>query len=64
MAAAREFYLPLSPADLLRDCGPGRYVVQEVLPARELPSALTGKAPTYTHTPLTAWPGSTAGSRP
>uniref|UniRef100_A0A8B9RWE7 Condensin complex subunit 1 n=1 Tax=Accipiter nisus TaxID=211598 RepID=A0A8B9RWE7_9AVES len=41
MAAAREFYLPLSPADLLRDCGPGRYVVQEVLPARELPPALT-----------------------
>ncbi|XP_049680606.1 condensin complex subunit 1 isoform X1 [Accipiter gentilis] len=41
MAAVREFYLPLSPADLLRDCGPGRYVVQEVLPARELPPALT-----------------------
>ncbi|XP_068258581.1 condensin complex subunit 1 isoform X1 [Nyctibius grandis] len=41
MAAAWEFHLPLSPADLLRDGGPGRYVVQEVLPARELPPALT-----------------------
>ncbi|NXE95196.1 CND1 protein, partial [Menura novaehollandiae] len=40
MAAAPEFHLPLAPADLLRDGGPGRYVVQEVLPARELPSAL------------------------
>ncbi|NWU63916.1 CND1 protein, partial [Pterocles burchelli] len=42
MAAAWEFHLPLAPADLLRDGGPGRYVVQEVLPARELPPALTG----------------------
>lgn len=51
MAAVREFCLPFSPADLLRDCGPGRYVVQEVLPARELPPALTGKAPPpHTHT--------------
>ncbi|KAM6144586.1 condensin complex subunit 1 [Phoenicopterus ruber ruber] len=41
MAATWEFYLPLAPADLLRDGGPGRYVVQEVLPARELPPALT-----------------------
>ncbi|KAM6212507.1 condensin complex subunit 1 isoform 1-T1 [Sarcoramphus papa] len=41
MAAAWEFHLPLVPADLLRDGGPGRYVVQEVLPARELPPALT-----------------------
>ncbi|KAI1242199.1 hypothetical protein IHE44_0005716 [Lamprotornis superbus] len=40
MAAAPEFRLPLAPADLLRDGGPGRYVVQEVLPARELPPAL------------------------
>ncbi|XP_075021508.1 condensin complex subunit 1 isoform X1 [Calonectris borealis] len=40
MAAAWEFHLPLAPADLLRDGGPGRYVVQEVLPARELPPAL------------------------
>ncbi|NXX32575.1 CND1 protein, partial [Nicator chloris] len=41
MAAAPEFHLPLAPADLLRDGGPGRYVVQEVLPARELPPALS-----------------------
>ncbi|NWX48972.1 CND1 protein, partial [Steatornis caripensis] len=41
MAAAWEFQLPLAPADLLRDGGPGRYVVQEVLPAGELPPALT-----------------------
>ncbi|NXU03493.1 CND1 protein, partial [Buphagus erythrorhynchus] len=40
MAVAPEFHLPLAPADLLRDGGPGRYVVQEVLPARELPPAL------------------------
>ncbi|NWW69797.1 CND1 protein, partial [Climacteris rufus] len=40
MAAAPEFRLPLAPADLLRDGGPGRYAVQEVLPARELPPAL------------------------
>ncbi|NWV26460.1 CND1 protein, partial [Origma solitaria] len=40
MAAALEFHLPLAPADLLRDGGPGRYVVQEVLPARELQPAL------------------------
>ncbi|XP_054674617.1 condensin complex subunit 1 isoform X3 [Grus americana] len=41
MAAAKEFHLPFAPADLLRDGGPGRYVVQEVLPACELPPALT-----------------------
>ncbi|XP_062369276.1 condensin complex subunit 1 [Cinclus cinclus] len=41
MAAAPEFHLPLAPADLLRDGGPGRYVVREVLPARELPPALS-----------------------
>ncbi|XP_029875885.1 condensin complex subunit 1 isoform X1 [Aquila chrysaetos chrysaetos] len=41
MAATWEFHLPLSPADLLRDGGSGRYVVQEVLPPRELPPALT-----------------------
>ncbi|XP_066031587.1 condensin complex subunit 1 isoform X2 [Chamaea fasciata] len=40
MAAAPEFHLPLTPADLLRDGGPGRYVVREVLLARELPPAL------------------------
>ncbi|NWW48276.1 CND1 protein, partial [Pedionomus torquatus] len=36
-----EFHLPFAPADLLRDGGPGRYVVQEVLSPRELPPALT-----------------------
>ncbi|XP_067998128.1 condensin complex subunit 1 [Melanerpes formicivorus] len=41
MAAAWEFHLPLAPADLLRAGGYGRYVVQEVLPVRELPSAIT-----------------------
>ncbi|NXO68957.1 CND1 protein, partial [Phainopepla nitens] len=40
MVAAPEFHLPLSAADLLQDGGPGRYVVQEVLPARELQPAL------------------------
>ncbi|XP_066197267.1 condensin complex subunit 1 isoform X1 [Sylvia atricapilla] len=40
MAAAPEFHLPLAPADLLQDGGPGRYVVREVLLARELPPAL------------------------
>ncbi|KAM7131081.1 condensin complex subunit 1 isoform 1-T1 [Ciconia maguari] len=40
MALAWEFHLPLAPADLLRDGGPGRYVVQVVLPVRELPPAL------------------------
>ncbi|NXF45842.1 CND1 protein, partial [Oceanites oceanicus] len=40
MAAAWEFHLPFAPADLLRDGGPGRYAVEEVLPARELPPAL------------------------
>ncbi|NXB89314.1 CND1 protein, partial [Vidua chalybeata] len=40
MAAAPEFHLPLAPADLLRDGGPGRYVVQEVLSVHELPPAL------------------------
>lgn len=43
MEAAWEFHLPLAPADLLRDGDPGRYVVQEVLPVRELPPALVGK---------------------
>lgn len=43
MAAPPDFHLPLAPADLLRDGGPGRYVVQEVLPAGELPPALAGK---------------------
>ncbi|XP_063209038.1 condensin complex subunit 1 isoform X1 [Chroicocephalus ridibundus] len=41
MAVAWEFHLPFAPADLLRDGGPGRYVVQEVLPVRDLPPALT-----------------------
>ncbi|XP_058681359.1 condensin complex subunit 1 [Ammospiza caudacuta] len=40
MAAAPEFHLPLAAADLLRDGGPGRYVVQEVLAVRDLPPAL------------------------
>ncbi|XP_025960649.2 condensin complex subunit 1 isoform X1 [Dromaius novaehollandiae] len=35
-----EFHLPLSPGDLLRGGGPGRYAVQEVLPARELAAPL------------------------
>ncbi|XP_062428605.1 condensin complex subunit 1 [Rhea pennata] len=35
-----EFHLPLAPGDLLRGAGPGRYVVQEVLPARELAAPL------------------------
>ncbi|NXN31545.1 CND1 protein, partial [Nycticryphes semicollaris] len=39
-----EFHLPFVPTDLLRDSGPGRYVVQEVLTVRELPPALRGKA--------------------
>ncbi|NXD85150.1 CND1 protein, partial [Halcyon senegalensis] len=39
-AAAWEFHLPLVPADLLQDGGPGRYVVQEVLLVHELPPAL------------------------
>ncbi|NWR65294.1 CND1 protein, partial [Bucorvus abyssinicus] len=41
MAVAWEFHVPVVPADLLRVSQPGRYVVQEVLPARELPPALT-----------------------
>ncbi|NXW05817.1 CND1 protein, partial [Fregetta grallaria] len=40
MAATWEFHLPLAPDDLLQNGGPGRYAVQEVLPARELPPAL------------------------
>ncbi|XP_039415961.1 condensin complex subunit 1 isoform X1 [Corvus cornix cornix] len=40
MAAVPEFHLPLAPADLLRDGGPGRYMVQEVLSTGELPPAL------------------------
>ncbi|KAM6290268.1 condensin complex subunit 1 [Porphyrio hochstetteri] len=40
MAAVREFCLPFAPAELLRDDGSGRYVVQEVLPVCELPPAL------------------------
>ncbi|NXH51016.1 CND1 protein, partial [Dicaeum eximium] len=40
MAAAPEFYLPLAAADLLRYGGPGRYMVRDVLSARELPPAL------------------------
>ncbi|KAM6309776.1 condensin complex subunit 1 [Podargus strigoides] len=41
MAAAWEFHLPLVPADLLRHSGSGRYVVRQVLSARELRPALT-----------------------
>ncbi|XP_048150036.1 condensin complex subunit 1 isoform X2 [Corvus hawaiiensis] len=40
MAAVPEFHLPLAPADLLRDGGPGRYMVQEVLSTDELPPTL------------------------
>ncbi|TRZ15380.1 hypothetical protein HGM15179_011762 [Zosterops borbonicus] len=40
MAAAPEFHLPLAPADLLRDGGPGRYTVRDVLLVSELPPAL------------------------
>ncbi|NXK71392.1 CND1 protein, partial [Amazona guildingii] len=36
-----EFRLPLVPADLLRESSPGQYTVQEVLPVRDLPPALT-----------------------
>uniref|UniRef100_A0A670ZQ92 Condensin complex subunit 1 n=1 Tax=Pseudonaja textilis TaxID=8673 RepID=A0A670ZQ92_PSETE len=35
-----EFHLPLSPADLLRSAGSLQYVVQEVLPLRQLPGQL------------------------
>ncbi|NWT03132.1 CND1 protein, partial [Mionectes macconnelli] len=39
-AAGPQFQLPVAPADLLRDDGGGHYVVQEVLPVRELPTSL------------------------
>ncbi|XP_070791467.1 condensin complex subunit 1 [Pituophis catenifer annectens] len=35
-----EFHLPLSPTDLLRSAGSLQYVVQEVLPLRQLPGHL------------------------
>ncbi|ETE61105.1 Condensin complex subunit 1, partial [Ophiophagus hannah] len=35
-----EFHLPLSPTDLLRSAGSLQYVVQEVLPLRQLPAQL------------------------
>ncbi|XP_065532365.1 condensin complex subunit 1 isoform X2 [Lathamus discolor] len=41
MVAVLEFHLPLVPADLLRESSPGQYAVQEVLPVRDLPPALT-----------------------
>ncbi|XP_047907518.2 condensin complex subunit 1 [Anser cygnoides] len=41
MAAPFDFQLPLVADDLLRGGGVGRYVVQDVLSARELPPALT-----------------------
>ncbi|PKU37099.1 condensin complex subunit 1 [Limosa lapponica baueri] len=41
LSSSWEFHLPFAPADLLQDGGPGRYMVQEVLTARELPPALT-----------------------
>ncbi|KAM9565485.1 condensin complex subunit 1 isoform 2-T2 [Guaruba guarouba] len=41
MVAVPEFRLPLVPADLLREGGPAQYTVQEVLPVRDLPPALT-----------------------
>lgn len=37
-----EFHLPLSPTDLLRSAGSLQYVVQEVLPLRQLPGQLAG----------------------
>ncbi|XP_034997174.2 condensin complex subunit 1 [Zootoca vivipara] len=39
-APSWEFSLPLSPADLLRGAGPSQYVVQEVLPPKQLPGQL------------------------
>ncbi|NWS70888.1 CND1 protein, partial [Crotophaga sulcirostris] len=47
MAVSWEFQLPLTAADLLQEGGLGRYVVQEVLPARELPPALTAFRMTF-----------------
>uniref|UniRef100_A0A8B9GF54 Condensin complex subunit 1 n=1 Tax=Amazona collaria TaxID=241587 RepID=A0A8B9GF54_9PSIT len=41
MVEIPEFRLPLLPADLLRESSPGQYTVQEVLPVRDLPPALT-----------------------
>ncbi|XP_061861785.1 condensin complex subunit 1 [Colius striatus] len=41
MAMDWEFHLPLTHSDLLRNSGPGRYVVQEVMSIRELQPALT-----------------------
>ncbi|XP_030327492.1 condensin complex subunit 1 isoform X2 [Strigops habroptila] len=41
MVEVPEFHLPLAPADLLREGSSGRYAVQEVLPVRDLPPALT-----------------------
>lgn len=38
---AWEFHLPLSPADLLRSAGVSQYVVQEVLPLKQLPGRLS-----------------------
>ncbi|XP_042309788.1 condensin complex subunit 1 isoform X2 [Sceloporus undulatus] len=35
-----EFYLPLSPADLLRSPAPSQYTVQEVQPVQQLPGRL------------------------
>ncbi|NWU98702.1 CND1 protein, partial [Upupa epops] len=40
-AAGCDFCLPSALADLLKDGGPGRYRVREVLPVRELSSALS-----------------------
>ncbi|KAJ7418649.1 Condensin complex subunit 1 [Pitangus sulphuratus] len=46
-AAAPQFQLPLALPDLLRDDGRGHYVVQEVLPVRELPPSLAAFRATF-----------------
>lgn len=38
-----EFHLPLAPEELLKSRGVNQYVVQEVLPVRQLPAQLRGK---------------------
>lgn len=58
MVAVLEFRLPLAPADLLQESSPGQYAVQEVLPVRDLPPALTGVRPPISHLPLSAYPSS------
>ncbi|XP_006891347.1 PREDICTED: condensin complex subunit 1 [Elephantulus edwardii] len=49
-----EFHLPLSPEELLKSGGVNQYVVQEVLPIRQLPSQLKAfQAAFRTQGPLT-----------